>query len=69
MLTQHCGDYFAVYTNGEPCCTSETNILLHVNRTTIFKNENVETGQYAEAYSEWLFGEMDKCRKGENRGP
>lgn len=31
-----CGDHFSVYTNNKPsCCTSETNITLYVNYTSI----------------------------------
>ena len=34
------GDYFAVYTNIESlCCTSETNIILHVNYISKRKKE------------------------------
>ena len=32
----YCGDYFAICTNIESlCCTSETNIMLYVNYTSI----------------------------------
>ena len=33
MLTRHCGDHFAIYTNIKSlCCTPETNIMLHLNK-------------------------------------
>ena len=39
----YCGDHFAVYTNIKLlCCTPETNIMIHVNYTSILKNQLAE---------------------------
>ena len=52
MLTRHCGDHFAVYTNIESlCCIPQTNIMLYVTNISskkkiklidaIFRNEYI----------------------------
>ena len=33
----YCGDHFAIYTDFESCCTTETNKMLYVNLKNFFK--------------------------------
>ena len=43
----HCGDHFSVCANiGSLCCTPETNIMLHVNYTSIFLKSSIAQDQW-----------------------
>ena len=54
MITRHCGDHFKIYTYKcqALCCTSETNIMLYVNKgsESIFVRTKFESDSVLELF-------------------
>ena len=41
----YCGDHVEIYTNSEPCCTPESNIMLYVNYTSVKRKKERKEGR------------------------